>query len=79
MINIAICDDDNAVCTQIESILLEYAKQVALPVEISVFYCGESFLDFLGRGKSFDLIFLDIELGAINGVKASTKNAKGIF
>ncbi|MGF7060659.1 LytR/AlgR family response regulator transcription factor [Brassicibacter mesophilus] len=76
MINIAICDDDKAVCSQIENILLEYSSRAYLKIEPSVFFSGESLLDFLNQGNSFDLIFLDIELERINGVEVGRKIRK---
>lgn len=69
MINIAICDDDKAVCSQIENILLEYSNSICLKIEVSVFFSGETLLEFLHQGNSFELLFLDIELGKINGVE----------
>lgn len=76
MINIAICDDDKAICTQIENILLEYAQNVCLKIETSIFYTGETLLDYFNKGNYFDLIFLDIEMEKINGVEVGRKIRK---
>ena len=78
MLNIAICDDDKAVCSQIENILLEYSNKTCLKIKVSVFFSGESLLDFINHGNSFDLIFLDIELGQINGVEVG-KQLRNVF
>lgn len=69
MINIAICDDNKDVCSQMENILFEYAYKKKLKIDVSVFFSGESFLDFLNQGNTFDLTYLDIEIGKINGVE----------
>lgn len=69
MFNIAICDDDKAICSQLENILLNYSSNNHFKIEISVFYSGESLLHFLNKGNFFELIFLDIEMGQINGIK----------
>lgn len=73
MIKIAICDDNKAVCSQLEDILLEYARHVYLKIDVSVFYSGESLLKFIVREGAFDLIYLDIEMGEINGVEVGKK------
>lgn len=76
MINIAICDDEKAICSQLENILLEYSNSAYLKIDVSVFYSGESLLDYLNQGNSFDLIFLDIELGEINGIEVGRQIRK---
>lgn len=76
MINIAICDNDKAICTQIENVLLNYANRNYLKIDIGVFFSGESILSFLSQGNSFDLIYLDIEMGKINGVEVGKQIRK---
>ncbi|MDD3339850.1 MAG: LytTR family DNA-binding domain-containing protein [Lachnospiraceae bacterium] len=70
------CDDDKVVCVQIESILLDYSKGACLKLEPYVFYSGESLLNYLTQGNAVDLIFLDIELGRINGVEVGRQIRK---
>lgn len=69
MLRIAICDDDNKICSNIEDMVLEYKKSVKLDVSVEVFWTGESLVDFIKNQHSFDLIFLDIELGGITGIE----------
>lgn len=69
MLSVAICDDENLVCSQIESILLEFSKDKSLKINVEVFYSGEKLCTFLSEGNYFDLLFLDIELQTTNGVK----------
>lgn len=76
MITIAICDDDKAVCSQIESILIDYDCRNGLKINADVFYTGESLLDYLNMGNSFDLIYLDIEMGKMNGVEVGRQIRK---
>ncbi|MDU6266723.1 MAG: LytTR family DNA-binding domain-containing protein [Anaerocolumna aminovalerica] len=76
MIYIAICDDDKAICSQIENILLEYSNRKRLKIELSVFYSGESLIDFFNHGNTFDLIYLDIELENMNGVEVGRQIRK---
>lgn len=74
--NIAICDDDKKICSQIENILLDYSNKNCLKVEIDVFFSGESLLSHLAQGNSYDLIYLDIEMGVINGVEVGCQIRK---
>lgn len=73
MLRIAVCDDDNLICTQIESILLELGKTLLERIEVEVFFSGEALCHFLSDGAYFDMIFLDIELQMINGVEVGKK------
>ncbi|HAX52771.1 MAG TPA: DNA-binding response regulator [Lachnospiraceae bacterium] len=73
MFRIAICDDESVICSQIETVILNYAAENNLKVEIQVFYSGEELYRFLERGQNFDLLFLDIELKLINGIEVGRK------
>lgn len=69
MIYIAVCDDDKAVCSEIEEALLEYAKRHFMKISVDVFYSGESLLEYMKKGNNFTLLYLDIEMGPVNGVE----------
>lgn len=73
MITIAICDDDNYICSQIEKYILNYSKTKNIKFDIEVFYSGESLTNFIMKEHSFDLIFLDIELITQTGVQVANK------
>lgn len=68
MLKIAICDDNNIICSEIESIILEYSKTSYAEIEVEIFFTGESLLDFIRHEHQFDLIFLDIELITTTGI-----------
>ncbi|MBW4844771.1 MAG: LytTR family DNA-binding domain-containing protein [Lachnospiraceae bacterium] len=68
MVRIGICDDDRYICSQLEDILLKYANQNYIKLNIEVFYSGESILNYLDKDGILDLIYLDIELEKINGI-----------
>ncbi|MEF9922755.1 MAG: LytTR family DNA-binding domain-containing protein, partial [Anaerovoracaceae bacterium] len=72
MFYIVICDDDKGICAQVEDILLDYSRKLCLKLEIDVVYSGESILTLLKEDSPIDLIFLDIEMGGINGVEVGT-------
>ena len=69
MIRIAICDDDNSICNQLEDILEHYAKDNNYRFEIEVFYSGERLIEFMKSNEHFDLIFLDIEMEEMDGIE----------
>lgn len=65
MLKIAICDDQNEICSQLERVLLEHTS---IEKSVEVFYSGENLVAYLENNPQFDLIFLDIELGEFNGI-----------
>ena len=71
MFRIAVCDDDEIICSEIERIILEYGSRDEINVE--VFLSGEEFCKFLSDGEMFDLVFLDIELKQINGIEVGRR------
>lgn len=71
MLNIAICDDDMVLCSQLEEILL--SLQRTKQFEIEVFYTGEELLRFISEGSYFDIIFLDIEFRTTSGIEIGKK------
>lgn len=73
MFKVAICDDEQVICSQIESILLDYSKRTHLELDIIVFYSGEQLYKYMEVGQGFDLIYLDIEMEPINGLEIGKK------
>lgn len=69
MFRVAICDDEQTVCSRIEKIILDYQKISAEKIDILVFLSGQELCKYIKEGQAFDLIFLDIELGKINGIE----------
>lgn len=68
MIDIAICDDNIHICSEIENILLKYQKINYLKFNIDVFSDGKNFIKHLDLGNKYQILFLDIEIGNITGV-----------
>ena len=68
MLNIAIVDDDNNICVELENILMEYLKKYYLKFNIGIFYTGQEFIKYLDNENTYDIIFLDIEIGNLTGV-----------
>lgn len=72
MYNIGICDDGKNVCTFIENMLLQYAKEKNIQVDTNVWYSGESLRDYLVSGGYLDILFLDIELFKMTGIEVGS-------
>lgn len=68
MYRIGICDDDQILCSVLEEQIYELSKEIAIKVEIEVWYSGESIQNDLQKGIELDLLFLDIELVRKNGI-----------
>lgn len=68
MIRIAIVDDEEPICEQIERLLIEISKIVLADFKIEIYYSGEGLISELKKNQKFDLIFLDIELYELNGI-----------
>ena len=73
MLRIAICDDEEIICRQLEDMLFEIGDRINLKIESEIFYSGEELYRFLFRGNRYDIIFLDIELNRINGVEVGRR------
>lgn len=68
MIHIAIVDDDNVTCQEIERQLHTVCRELMCRISIDVFQDGEGLIQTIESFEKFDLIFLDIELAKINGI-----------
>lgn len=63
--NIAICDDDKTFRDLLEKHLKNYFNERSIPLNFFQFGSGEELLD---NQLLFDLVFLDVEMGNINGI-----------
>lgn len=66
---IAICDDMAVVVHQLNKLLGEVKKQVGFPYSVHTFTDGASFLEAREQQGEFDLVFLDVEIGEMNGIE----------
>lgn len=72
MINIAVCEDDRFLGGQIETMLYRQAENAGAAVQIEVFTSAEQCLRYIRDEKMVDLLFLDIELGIMNGIELAS-------
>lgn len=75
MIEIAICDDEVYMTSEIEDMLRNLCELYNVTVEIDVFYDGASLVDYIEMGTNYDIIYLDIEMKQ-NGVEAARRIRK---
>lgn len=71
-LKLAICDDEKALCTQLEENLQKIARQLNVPVQVEVWYSGEGLREDLAKGNKVDAVFLDIELMKLSGIQVGT-------
>ena len=70
--NIAMCEDSAADRAVIRGILSGYMEQNGYTGQISEFEDGESLLASYSPGR-YDLVFLDIYMGGVNGIETARK------
>ena len=72
MLSVAICDDEPAVCREIEELLAGQLVRADLDGNTRVFPDGESLVRAYERGEAdFQIVFLDIKMQAMNGISAA--------
>ncbi len=68
--NICICDDDKIVHQEIRECLSPFFTNSNAP-DITDCYSGEEIVSHYSRENYFDIVFLDVEMGKINGIEAA--------
>lgn len=66
--NIAVCDDEISVCSQIEQYITKIFTEKGIDFKIDIYTSGNRFLDAI-KSENYDLIFQDIELPDRNGIQ----------
>lgn len=67
---IGICDDDKDACEVLKKICITYEKEFHIEFYYKIFTSGEEVLEYCNNNDNqrIDLLFLDIEMGEINGI-----------
>lgn len=74
VIEIAICDDEKIITSDIEDKLNIISKKMNISVNIEVFFDGSTLTDYIINQKAkYDIIYIDIEMEKENGVDAARK------
>lgn len=69
MIHIAICDDEKDFASNLHKQLGRYAEERETEFKITIFHDGKELIE--KYDSTFDLIFLDIKMNQIDGLKAA--------
>lgn len=69
MYNIAICDDEITFVSEIRKTLEQYAHTKGVDFRFQIYYDGKDLLD--NYQDDFNLIFMDIKMEKVNGLKAA--------
>lgn len=77
MINVAICDDEKIIASQIEGSILIICNSEGISVDTEVFYNGKSLEEEILKGANYDLIYLDIQMENGDGI-TTAKNIRRI-
>lgn len=73
---IAVYDDSAADMRFVQEMLERWANGHDLPVKVELFPSAERFLFRYTEEKNFDLLLLDIEMGAIDGISLAKRLRK---
>lgn len=71
MLQIAICDDNTKITSELESLINHIAAKKLITVEIDVFFDGVTLKQSVKNGMQYDLIYIDIEMKNVNGIQAA--------
>lgn len=74
MIDVAICDDNNAMCMIVHKEIERYMDSNSIECRIFSFISGEDLLQTDAR--KYHIFFLDIKLGGISGIETAKKIRK---
>lgn len=66
---IAICDDELGEITYLTELVKNWASQTENTITLTTFSSAEAFLFHYSEEKDFDILLLDIEMKAMNGVE----------
>ncbi len=75
MIYLAICDDEKYFREQVEELVTRYINNQELnsKVQIDLFSSGKELCEKKSELKKYDIIFLDISMGELNGLETAYK------
>ncbi len=66
---VAICDDDEGVCSELEKWILEFSANEKIGMDVQIYNNAEPIMEECGEEKWFDIMFIDIELPKKTGIE----------
>ena len=69
----ALCDDDKYIIEELKKLLLTYAKENRIIIDIDEFESGEKLLN---SENNYDIIVLDFQLGSTDGLTVAKELRK---
>lgn len=80
MIRFAICDDDQSMTGYLDNLLMALNPLHGQEFDISVFFSGEDFCEYLNKSSDeFDIVLMDIEMRGITGIEAGKKLRENVL
>lgn len=70
---IALCDDVKHLLDLVNDHLYEIAEDYDLDIEVSLYSCGERLICSYCQGNRFDIIFMDIQMQAMDGLETAER------
>lgn len=78
MYRVGICDDGENICTQLENMLIQWARKNNVRIDVSIWYTGDGLKKYVSAGNSLDIVFLDIVLFGLNGIEVGEYIRNGL-
>jgi len=76
MLDIAVCDDDACFLRYLSNLLYGLGEDYGIPLEVESFHDGQLLFERVRQGKRYDLIYLDIKMKEMDGLKAAKEIRK---
>lgn len=73
MIKIAICEPDHSQANVLEGLVSRAGKLLPERLETEVYLSGEDFINGLEQGESFGLVYMNMDMGDMDGVALGKK------
>ncbi|MCH4888925.1 response regulator transcription factor [Acidaminobacter sp. JC074] len=67
--NIAICDDEKEICDSLNTIIEQYLDWTQNNYKVDIYSSADSLFSSMLNNKSYDVIFLDIEMNGKSGIE----------